>query len=238
VGDVDVNDVVAGGQIVCSGHLKVKNGIVRSNVVAQGNIFTRFIENSTIQSGDDVVVGEAVMHSQVNARKTVTVGGKGVIVGGKVRAGEEITAKIIGSHLATVTELEAGVSPELRAEYKRIKQEYQQKNEDLDKALKAITLLQHMQATMGQLPEDKKAILVKVTRTHFELVKEIEALKSAMQNVEFQIDQSERGRILVQGVIHPGVKITIGSVYMNVQDPYQFVALSRDGEDIKFSPYK
>lgn len=238
VGDVDVNDVVAGGQIVCSGHLKVKNGIVRSNVVAQGNIFTRFIENSTIQSGDDVVVGEAIMHSQVNARKTVTVGGKGVIVGGKVRAGEEISAKIIGSHLATVTELEAGVSPELRSEYKRLKQEYQQKNEDLDKALKAITLLQHMQATMGQLPEDKKAILVKVTRTHFELVKEIEALKSAMQNVEFQIDQSDRGRILVQGVIHPGVKITIGSVYMNVQDPYQFVALTRDGEDIKFSPYK
>lgn len=238
VGDVDVADVVAGGHIFCGGHLKVKNGIVRSNVVAKGNIFTRFIENSTVQSGEDVVVGEAVMHSQVSARKTVTVGGKGVIVGGRVRAGEEISAKIIGSHLATATEVEAGVNPELRAEYQRLKKEYQQKSEDLDKALKAIKLLQQLQETMGQLPDDKKAILVKVTRTHFELVKEIEALKSAMDSVEFQIEQSERGRIMVQGVMHPGVKVTIGSVYMNVQDDCQFVCLSRDGADIKFSPFK
>lgn len=238
VGDVDVADVVAGGHVLCGGHLKVKNGIVRSNVVAQGNVFTRFIENSTVQAGEDIVVGEAVMHSQVSARKTVTVGGKGVVVGGKVRAGEELSAKIIGSHLATVTEVEAGVNPELRAEYQRLKKEYQQKTEDLDKALKAIKLLQQLQEAMGQLPDDKKAILVKVTRTHFELVKEIEALKSAMDNVEFQIEQSERGRILVQGVLHPGVKVTLGSVYMNVQDACQFVCLTRDGADIKFSPFK
>ncbi len=238
VGDIDVADVVAGGQVVCGGHLKVKNGVVRSNVVAQGNIFTRFIENSTVQSGGDVIVSEAIMHSRANARGTVTVGGKGVIVGGSVRAGEEISAKIIGSHLATATELEAGVSPELRAEYQRLKKEFLQKKEDLDKALKAIKLLQQLQETMGQLPDDKKAILVKVTRTHFELVKETEALKSAMEGVEFQIEQTERGRILVQGILHSGVKITIGSVYINIQDDYQFVCVTRDGTDIKFSPYK
>jgi len=238
IGDIEVADVVAGGQIICTGHLKVKNGIVRSNVVARGNIFTRFIENSTIQSGGDIVVSEAVMHSNVNAKNTVTVGGKGVIVGGKVRAGEEISAKIVGSHLATATELEAGVNPELRVEYHQLKKEFLQKNEDLDKALKAIKLLQQLQETMGQLPDDKKAILVKVTRTHFELVKEIEALKGAMESVEFQIEQSERGRILIQGVVHPGVKVTIGSVFMAIQDDYQFVSLTRDGADIKFSPYK
>lgn len=238
VGDIDVADVVAGGQVICGGHLKVKNGVVRSNVVAQGNIFTRFIENSTVQSGGDVIVSEAIMHSRANARGTVTVGGKGVIVGGSVRAGEEISAKIIGSNLATTTELEAGVSPELRAEYQRLKKEFLQKKEDLDKALKAIKLLQQLQETMGQLPDDKKAILVKVTRTHFELVKETEALKSAMEGVEFQIEQTERGRILVQGILHSGVKITIGSVYINIQDDYQFVCVTRDGVDIKFSPYK
>ena len=238
VGDVEVADVVAGGQVVCTGHLKVKNGLVRSNVAVRGNVFTKFIENSTVQSGGDVVVSEAIMHSNVNAKISVTVGGKGVIVGGKVRAGEEISAKIVGSNLATATEIEAGVNPELRAEHNRLKKESTQKNEDLDKALKAIKLLQQLQEAMGQLPDDKKAILVKVTRTHFELVKEIENLKSAIESVEFQIEQSERGRILIQGILHSGVKISIGPVFTNIQDNYQFVCLTRDGEDIKFSPFK
>ena len=109
-GDVEVLNTIADGVVECTGNLKVKNGIVgrtKSRIKAGGSVFTRFIENSTVEAGADVVVGEAIMHSKVSARKTVVVGGKGVIVGGIIRAGEEINCKIVGSPLATATELEA-----------------------------------------------------------------------------------------------------------------------------------
>ncbi len=238
-GDVEVMNTIADGIVQCTGNLKVRNGIVgkKTSIKAGGSVFTRFIENSKVESGGDVVVGEAIMHSKVSAKKTVTVGGKGVIVGGLVRAGEEISCRIVGSPLATVTELEAGVSPELRREHARILKEKQAKELDYDKAEKAIKLLNHLQQTQGELPADKMAILVRVSRLQTQLTEELAQLKERLENIEFQIQQSERGRIKVQGIMHPGVKVTIGSAYMHIQDEYSFVSLTKSGEDIKISPY-
>ena len=239
-GDVEVMDTIADGIVECTGNLKVRNGIVgkKSFIKAGGSVFAKFIENSIVESGGDVVVGEAVMHSKVNAKKSLAVGGKGVIVGGIVRVGEEINCKIVGSPLATITELEAGISPELRQELSRLVKEKQTKEVDFDKADKAIKLLSQLKQVMGELPPDKLAIMARVTRVQVQLAQELEELKHAVEQAEYQILQSERGRILVQGVIHPGVKITIGSAYMQIQDDYPFVSLTRVGADIKINPYK
>ncbi|MHB9093062.1 MAG: DUF342 domain-containing protein, partial [Eubacteriales bacterium] len=99
-GDVEVMNTIADGVVECTGNLKVKNGIVgrtKSKIKAGESVFTRFIENSSVESGGDIVVGEAIMHSKVSAKKSIVVGGKGVIVGGISRAGEEINCKIVGS---------------------------------------------------------------------------------------------------------------------------------------------
>ncbi len=239
-GDVEVMDTIADGIVECTGSLKVRNGIVgkKSRIKAGGGVYTKFIENSNVESGGEVVVGEAIMHSRVSAKKSVTVGGKGVIVGGQVRAGEEINCKIAGSNLATATELEAGVNPELRQEYSRLVKEKQAKELDYDKADKAITLLNKIRETQGELPPDKLAILARVTRVQMQLTQELEEIKGALENIEFQIQQSERGRIMVQGVIHYGVKVTIGSVYMQINDDYPYACLTKVGEDIKINPYK
>jgi len=238
-GDVEVLNTIADGVVECSGNLKVRNGIVgkKSNIKAGGSVFTRFIENSKVESGGDVVVGEAIMHSRVSARRSVTVGGKGVIVGGLVRAGEEISCRIAGSPLATVTELEAGINPEVRKEHTRLLREKQEKEMDFDKADKAIKLLTHLQRAQGELPADKMAILVRVSRAQNQLVTELEEIKQQLENVEYQIQQSERGHIKVQGIMHPGVKVTIGSAYLHIQDQCTFVSLTKSGEDIKISPY-
>lgn len=240
-GDVDVNNTIADGIVECSGSLKVKNGIVgrtKSRIKAGGSVFTRFIENSTVESGGDVVVGEAIMHSKVSAKKSVAVGGKGVIVGGVIRAGEEINCKIVGSPLATATELEAGVNPELRREHSSVVKVKQAKEQDYEKATKAITLLKHLKETQGELAPDKLAVLVRVTKMQALLAEEIERLNQTLENIEIQIQQSERGRIMVQEVLHSGVKVTIGSSYMQTHDDYKFVCLTKVGEDIKISSYR
>jgi len=240
-GDVEVMDTVTDGMVECQGSLKVKNGIVgrsKCRIKAGGSVLARFIENSVVEAGADVIIGEAIMHSQINARKTVVVGGKGVIVGGLVRAGEEINCKIVGSTMATVTELETGVSPDLRRKYADLLKVRQAKEIDRDKAEKAVKLLNYLEQTQGKLPEDKQAILLRVSRVLSELTREMEEIKETVNDLEYHIKLSERGRIKVHGVIHPGVKITIGSASMQTRDDYSFVCLTRVGADIKVNPYK
>ncbi len=240
-GDVEVMGNISDGVVECSGTLKVKNGIVgrnKSRIKAGGSVFTRFIENTVLESGMDVMVGEAIMHSRVHARKSVVVAGKGVIVGGVIRAGEEINCKTVGSSMATVTELETGVNPDLRRRYSFLSKEKQAKEVDLDKAEKAVKLLKYLEQTQGTLPEDKRAILARVTKVQGELIRELEELKTCLEDIETQIQQSERGRIKVHGVIHPGVKVTIGSAMMQVYDDLPFVTLTNVMGEIKINPYK
>lgn len=240
-GNVDVLNIIAGGVVECTGNIKVKNGIVGRNksiVKAGGNVVTRFVENSIVESGGDVLIGEAIMHSKVSAKLSVVVGGKGVIVGGTVRAGEEISCKIVGSSLATATELEAGVNPELRNEYNRLTKEKQVKESDYIKAEQATKLLKQLLDAKGELPPEQMAVFTRVSRTVEQLGLELEEIKIAIENVEASILQSERGRLLVQGIVHPGVKITIGTAVMHIRDDYSYVSFTKDGSDIQISPYK
>lgn len=240
-GDVEVMNTISDGVVQCTGSLRVKNGIVgrtKSKIKAGGGVITRFIENSTVESGADVVVGEAIMHSKVSARKSVVVGGKGVIVGGVIRAGEEITCKIVGSSLATATELEAGINPELRQELIQLSNLRQAKRQDYEKAEKAVKLLNQLKQVHGELPPDKMAVFMRVNKIQAQLTTELEELNQRIENVEFQIQQSERGRIMVEGVIHSGVKVTIGSANIHIHDDYKFACLTKVGEEIKISPYR
>jgi len=238
-GDVDVMNTIADGIVECTGQVRVKNGIVgkKSKIKAGGSVFTRFIENAVVESGGEIAVGEAIMHSRVSAAKSVIVGGKGVIVGGLIRAGEDINCKVVGSPLATVTEVEAGINPELRRELNRLAEEKKTKTADYEKAEKAVKLLNYMQQTQGELPAEKQAVLARVGRLLAQLKYELEQLDENIQSIGFQIEQSERGRLLVQGVIHSGVKVTIGSAYLQIQDDYTFACLKKVGEDIKISSY-
>lgn len=240
-GDVEVMNTIADGVVECTGSLKVKNGIVgrtKSRIKAGGSVITRFIENSTVEAGADIIVGEAIMHSKVSAGKTVVVGGKGVIVGGVIRAGEEISCKIIGSPLATATDLETGINPVLRQELNQLVNLKQAKEQDFEKADKAVKLLSQLRQAQGELPPDKMAILMRVNKIQVQLNGELEELNQNIQDIEFQMKQSERGRILAQGVIHSGVKVTIGSANLHIHDDYNFACLTKVGEEIKITPYK
>lgn len=239
-GDVIVMNSISDGIVECAGSVKVKNGIIgrsRSRIKAADSVLAKFVENAVIECGGDVLVGEAIMHSKVNAGKSVAVGGKGVLVGGQIRSGEDINCKVLGSHLATATEVEVGINPEVRKEYSRLLKEKESKENDHDKAQKAINMLKRMQSAEEMHP-DKRALLVQVTKVQISLARELETINESLRNLEFQIQQSDRGRIMVQGTIYPGVKVTMGSSVMQIKDALMFVTITKHGAEIRISPYK
>lgn len=221
-GNLEVGGSIDGGSVSVGGHLTVRQGIQgqqRSVLTIKGNVTSRFVENATVRADGDVIIGEGIMHSNIDAGGNVLVGGKkGVIVGGRVRAGGEITAKTIGSPFATPTELDVGIRPERRQYLTELLGRLRVDTANLDKTEKAIVVLKDWEKRQGGLPDEKRILLLKLTRSQFKLLKDVDDMTKEKEMIEKEFEQAFQGKIRAEFRIHPGVAISIGAFTMRVHD--------------------
>ena len=131
--------------------------------------------NGTVKAEDGLVVRDAIMHSKIDSGKKIIVNkNKGLIVGGEVRAANEIDAKIIGSNLATPTEVCVGVTPDLRDEFRNIDSDFEETQKELDMVIKYINLLKKKRKKQDGLNSKKQQLLNQLTRKRFKLASELE----------------------------------------------------------------
>lgn len=238
-GDVEVYGVVEGAVIRSNGNIILHRGIQgmnRGELYCEGDLIGKFIENSKIEVKGNIQ-SDAIMHSQVTCgRKLEANGRKGLLVGGTFKVGEEIKARVIGSPMATITELEVGVNPDMRKKYENIKNELKQISDNLDKTTKAVDLLTKMSKSM-ELPADKKILLAKSLKLKLQLQQSLEQVIKEQSEMEIYFDELSRGKIKVQDVIYSGSRIIIGSSMMNLKDPVQYVSFYRINADIRMGSY-
>ena len=195
----------------------------RGQIKAKGNITSSFVENAVVSAGKDAVIGEAVLHSNVSAGKRVLVQGrKGTIAGGVVTAGEEIVAKVVGTQMNTTTKLEVGINPMLREEYQVVRKELAKAETDLDQVQKSLIFLKSQ--NIDDLSQEKKEVLLKLTKAQFPLSAKVESLRKKIIDIEQSFEDLKTGRIRVSDVIYPGVKIVIGSVLKNIREEQKYVS--------------
>ena len=238
-GNVEVLGVVEGAVIKAGGDIILRRGMQgmgKGLLVSEGDIIAKYIEHSNLEAKKDIKA-EAIMHSNVKCgNKLELAGKKGLLVGGTCKVGKEISAKIIGSQMATVTDIEVGVDPTLRERYKQIRDEVASSESDIKKADQAITLLKKFEAS-GMLTPDKQEMMTKSVRTKIFLSARVNELREEMIQIEAKLQQEAFGRIRSQGYIYPGTKVAIGSCLMYVKDNLQYCTLYRDGADIRVGPY-
>lgn len=238
-GNVEVWGVVEGAVIKAGGDIILRRGIQglgKGVLMSSGDIVARYIEHSNIEAKNNIQA-ESIMHSNVKCGGKLDLAGKkGLLVGGTCKVGMEISAKVIGSHMATVTEIEVGIDPTLRDRYKTAKEELNSCENDIKKAEQAITLLKKLE-TSGMLTPDKQEMLAKSVRTKVFLSAKINELKEEINIMEGKLEHDASGRIRVQNLIYSGTKVAIGTCLMFVKDNLQYCMLYRDGADIKVGPY-
>jgi len=237
-GNVEVMGVVEGAVIRAGGDIILRRGMQgmgKGILVSGGDIIARYIENSNIEARNDIKA-EAIMHSNVKCGNKLELSGKkGLLVGGTCKVGKEIIAKVIGSYLATVTDIEVGVDPTVRERYKAVRDEIVQMETDLRKAEQAITILKKMEMT-GTLTPEKKEMLAKSQRTKVYYSSRLLELKEEISQLEAKLQQDAFGKIRCYDVIYPGTKVAIGSCMMYVKENLQYCTLYRDGADIRVGP--
>ncbi|PYG89847.1 hypothetical protein LY28_00444 [Ruminiclostridium sufflavum DSM 19573] len=234
-GNVEVYGVVEGATIKAGGNIILRRGMQgmgKGTLVAGGDIVARYIEYCNVEAKNNIQ-SEAVLHSNIKCgNKLELTGRKGLLVGGSCKVGKIIIAKVIGSHMATPTDLEVGIDPTVREDYKKAKDELVSMESDIKKADQAITLLKKLEAA-GALTPDKQEILTKSVRTKIFLSSRLEEVKREIDVLDEKLKQDGDGKIRGTSFIYPGVKVTIGTCVMYVKENLQYCTLYRDGADIR-----
>ncbi len=239
-GSVEVWGVVEGAHITAQGDIVLKSGMqgMGKGVLVSGrDIVSKYIENSTVTAAGDIK-SEAIMHSHIKCgHKLELTGRKGLLVGGTCRVGNEIQAMVIGSSLSGLTDVEVGMDPELREEYKKVRDTITDSSNAVKKADQAIKLLKKI-ALAGFLTGEKKELLQKSVRTKHYHEKIISDMKQSRREIEEKMRREAAGRIRCTNYVFPGTRITIGSSSMYVRETLKYCAIFREGADIKWSPLR
>jgi len=234
-GTVEVWGAVESATIIAEGDIILRRGMQgmgKGVLKSGGDIIAKYIENSIIEAKVDIKA-DAIMHSTVKCGNNLELSGKkGLLVGGISRVGKEITAKVIGSYMATITELEVGVDPSLKERYKQAKVELVTFEEDTKKAEQAITILKKLEAAGGLTPQ-KQEMLAKSVRTKVYFTNKINQLSQELIAIEERLQQEAQGKVKVYNTVYPGTKVSIGTCMMYVKENLQYCTLYRDGADIR-----
>ncbi|HEX7714031.1 MAG TPA: FapA family protein [Bacillota bacterium] len=239
-GDITIYGNVDSADIKCGGNLFIQGGISgmdKTEIYCVGDFSAKYIEHASVVCEGNLTVREAIMYCQINTDNKVTVeGGKGLLVGGLVRSGEEISAKTIGSRLGTVTELEVGIKPRTKLEFQELEEQIKNNTESLEKAEKAIVIL----TKIPNLPDDRKEMLQNLVKTAYALKSQIAEAETRRQELldEIQNRSKDKGRIRVKELMYPGVRVTMGKTTIMIQDEIKYAMLVYNEGEIQIQPYR
>jgi len=239
-GDVDIDGAVEGAKINSGGSILLRRGIQGYNkgiLNAKGNIVAKYIENSSLCAEGDIHA-ESIMHSEITSKNIIKVEGKkGLIVGGTCRASKEIFAKTIGSAMASSTTLEVGLDPSLKSRYDSLREEVQSIEDNIEKIDKSLKLFIRL-AENNSLNDEKKSLMEKSLSIKEILTKKLEEIKMSIVDLEMKIETLSKGKIKVERVIYPGVKIIIGNSVMFIREKLEHCTIYREDGEIKIGPYE
>lgn len=240
-GDIEVDGVIEAALVESGGNITLHKGIAgagKGMIQAGGSLTARFIENARVIAGGDVIVSDAIIQSIVSSGASVRCEGrKGTIVGGKIQARDEISARVIGSTLATQTNLEVGIDPALREEYRILNGEYRNKKKAFELAAQNLQSIQQLAKSPENLSSSRRLLLIKLLEEYKVMQTEITRMEKRQAELEREFNRIRRGRIKVFDVVYPGVHITIGRSIYVVNDPIKYAMFILEDGEVKLTSF-
>jgi uncharacterized protein (DUF342 family) len=243
-GNIEVHGTVEKSELDAEGDIIVNQGIngKGAGIVRAGrSVWARFIENTQVEAGNMVSVADGIINSQVDAAKRIVCQGKRAhIVGGKLRASEEINAKILGSPVSgTETILEVGFDPKSKSELERYSQIRNSSRKELEEIRRNLKTLINIKKEKKSLPEDKEEDMRDLIERRDTLMKDYKKAEEKIAQIQERLEQLKvRGRVSASSKVYPGVKIVIRDTIFDIRNEYRATTFVLENELIQVSPYE
>lgn len=234
-GDITIMGVVEGANVDAGGNLTVNRGIQGMNkaqIHANGDIVSKFVENATMVCGGNIET-DSLLHSSTSAGGKITVNGKnGLLVGGTVRAGQNVTAKQIGNTMGTVTNIYVGVDPSLRKRVNELAEQIKKSAADKEKLGQVVAVLRKKMEQEGRLEPERQEMLQKSMKNIIMLEQSIKQMTEEYNNGKESLVEDNNARIKITGSIYPGTKLSFGNTVFFIKDKNDYCQYAKDGADV------
>jgi uncharacterized protein len=242
-GNIEVFGSVGKCVIDAEGDIIVHQGIAaktEGKVRCGKSLYSKFIEHAHVDAGEYVVVTDGIVHSHVDANKMILCQGKRAqIVGGRLRASEEINSKILGSVAGTETLLEVGYDP--RSKERLVSLETTRKA--LEKTLEEVDLniktLETLLKVQKKLPPEKAQYLTEQSEKRSEVLHQLEETTREIGAIGSHLASLNTiGKISASERVYPGVKLAIKSAALAVRTEFKFVTFFLQAGEVKVTKYE
>ncbi|MCQ2589495.1 MAG: FapA family protein [Treponema sp.] len=242
--NIEVNGIVDKSRLEATGNIIVRQGIFGKGegyIKAGKSLWAKFINDTTVEVEENVIVNDSIVNSNVTAMKNIVLKGKKAqIIGGHLLATEEICARKVGSPGGgTETILEVGIDPRAK---KRL--EVLQKNQaDCSKDYEAVELdiqtLEQQKKLRKKLPPDKeeklKILKDKIKQLSEDLVQINEEIDKLQEHLR---ELKAVGKVKVEDTVYAGVKIYVRDVLDEVKLDCKATTFYFDRSFSKRGPYE
>lgn len=221
--NIEVNGIVDKSHLEATGNIIVRQGIFGKGegyIKAGKSLWAKFINDTTVEVEENVIVSDSIVNSNVTAMKNIVLRGKKAqIIGGHLLATEEICARKVGSPGGgTETILEVGIDPRAK---KRL-EELQKKQADGTKDYEAIELdiqtLEQQKKLRKKLPPEKEEKLAELKNRIKIIAEELSDINQEIDKIQEHLRELKAvGKVKVEETVYSGVKIYVRDVLDEVK---------------------
>ena len=242
-GNIEVHGTVGSSNLEADGNIIVSLGIMGKDtavIKAGDTLWAKFIQNTTVEAENYVIVRDGIINSNVTSNKKILVKGKrGSILGGNAFATEEIRAKNIGSMGgANETVLSVGFDPRAKQKLDKLQEKQAKAAREQNDLLLDIKTLEDQKKIRRVLPADKLETLSVLKERNQELYNEIDETTEEIQKIQAYLRELKIvGTVSASGTVYPGVKIYIRDVKEEVRNEAKAVTFVYEDGFIRYGSY-
>mgnify|MGYP002276924648 CR=1 FL=1 len=224
---IDVGGHIQGAHVKARENLSCRSGVKgegQALLEAGGDIRLAFCEYATLTAKGNVLIKNSLLHSRVFAGKRLAVGDR--LIGCDVCAHNYVyVGEQLGGGMGADLTITLGYDPQLLFKSALIDQRISELWEQLHYA--------EAQVAKGGFPAKEYEPRLITTR------KDLQETRERKAKLWQTISRTERlgeCKILVPGVVKPGVEISIGNAYLKVDDYYEDVVFFYEDREVRVAP--
>lgn len=237
-GDVKIHGLVEGATITAGGSIHISGGIAgqkKANIKAAVDVQTLYINQAVVSAGNDVLVENFIMHSEVSAANRI-VGKKSQIIGGKISASRSIEVREIGNQHFARTDVYIGSASELIQNERNVLAEMNKMKDGLGKLAQLKERLMTKRNVSGKLTVPEEQMLKKQHETEIALKQKLVQLEDELAIIRQNMTHNENGLLIVHGKIHPNNQVYFVKYAKVIQQPLTSVKLFLEQGEVTSVP--
>ena len=234
--DIFVQGVVEGSNVEAGRDIVIANGVhgtAKARISAGGDITVNFIQESKVSAGGSVHAG-SILYSIVTANDSIFVSSRrGLVKGGELRAASLISVKTVGSARAGAnTKLAVGADIEDLELFHKLEATIDGMREEQSKLHQIQVFLKRKVAKKEPLRADHRRLIKLLPAQIGSLGDEIEKQLKRHSKLKARLDNSDKGKIVVEGTVYEGATIMISNETYHVLDDLAQCQFVKAGAEI------